>query len=147
MADQTVLGTLLARNGNAGAAVMSTASDAQRFFEAVYGEEPFNVIVVDDRQVWASWRSVVGACAKHRPNALVILLVSAEHSAEQCERLLGDNVAAVYPRNSAGLLALARLVSTLSAQQRSFSLRRDVGQADTDPDDVVRMTVFFLPAA
>lgn len=138
MADQTVLSTLLARSDNAVAAVMSTASDAQHFFEAVYGEEPFNVIVIDDRQVWASWQSVAAACSKHRPNALVILLVSSEHSAAQCERLLSGDIAAVYPRNSAGLLALARLVATLSAQQRSFSLRQDAANADVDLDEVAR---------
>ncbi|MDJ0740050.1 MAG: ATP-binding protein [Gammaproteobacteria bacterium] len=122
-ADETVLETLLAKNGTGDDVTLSTASEAQHFFDAVYSEMQFQVIVVDDVQEWSDWRSVVEACKKHRPNALLVLLVSSDAAAQQCSSLLADGLAAVYPRNSSGLLALARLVSTLAAQSRSFSLR------------------------
>ncbi|MCP5301336.1 MAG: hypothetical protein H6959_03175 [Chromatiaceae bacterium] len=138
MADETVLHTLLARTGSDDVANLSTACDAQQFFEALYSEEQYGVIVIDDRPKWTTWQEVAAACGKLRPLALVILLVSGDHSAEQCERLLGEDVAAIYPRNSAGLLALARLVWTLSAQQRSFSLQREQAAEEADPDEQVR---------
>ena len=133
-----MLGTLLARNGAAGAAALSTASDAQQFFEALYSEEQYNIVVIDDRPRWADWHAVAAASRKYRPYALVVLLVSVEHTVEQCEHLLGDDVAAVYPRNSAGMLALARLLATLSSQQRHFSLRRDATAVEVDAEEVVR---------
>lgn len=134
-ADETVLGTLLARDGVGNKVTLATASDARRFFEAVYSEDHYHVIVIDDRQEWASWRSIVEVCNKHRPNALIALLVGAENSARHCDTMLGDGVAAVYPRNSVGLLALSRLVMTLLAQGRSFSLRLDGGEVEIGAED------------
>lgn len=136
VADETVLGTLLARDGTAGSVALATASDAQHFFDAVYSENQFRVIVIDDRQDWSDWKSVVEVCSRHRPNALLVLLVAPERPAQNCDALLGDGVAAVYPRNSAGLLGLASLVSTLAAQNRSFSLRRDTAAPpETESDE------------
>ena len=138
VADETVLGTLLAKDGTTGSVTMSTASDAQHFFDAVYSEEQFQVIVVDDRQEWSDWKSVVEACSKNRPNTLLVLLVAPERPAQQFDALLGDGVAAIYPRNSAGLLGLASLVSTLVAQSRSFSLRREAGAVAEAGSEEVR---------
>jgi signal transduction histidine kinase len=136
-ADETVLTTLLVRESEGEGIHLSAASSAQAFFDAVYSEERYQVIVIDDRQPWSDWQSVAATCAKSRPNALLVLLTSAER-ADQHEAALSAGAAAVYPRNSAGLIALARLVIKLAAQERSFSLRLDgragEGDSDTAPD-------------
>ena len=134
-ADEKVLATLLAGE-EAGAGVrLFTAADAQSFYDAVYSEESYQVIVVDDRPSWSDWKGVAAACSKNRSNALQVLLVSADQP-EREELALSEGIAAVYPRSSAGLIALARLVAKLAAQERSFSLRHEPGQADTDTDGV-----------
>ena len=95
-ADEMVLGTLLAKDGIAGSVTLSTASDAQHFFDVVYSEEQFQVIVIDDRQEWSDWKSIVKVCLKHRPNALLVLLVASERPSQQSDSWLGDGVAAIY---------------------------------------------------
>lgn len=123
-ADEWVLTSLLASTGAGDGARVTAAASARAFFESVYSEEHFHVIVVDDRQPWSDWQAVARACAKNRPNALLTLLVAPEQ-AGQHESALDEGVAAIYPRNSAGMVALARLVANLVGQERSFSLRRD----------------------
>ena len=70
MADETVLAALLARAGLADAVRLSTASDSQLFFEALYSEEIFDVVVIDDRPLWSPWQKVASICRRHRPNAV-----------------------------------------------------------------------------
>lgn len=112
------------------------APTAQAFYDAVYSEESYPVIVVNDRQSWSDWQGVVAACHKNRPNALLVLLVPADQP-EQNEPALGEGVAAVYPRNSAGLVALAQLVSKLAARERNFSLRHEPRVAGADSEEAI----------
>jgi len=145
-ADETVLNALLSRDGARDGVCLATASSAQGFFDTVYSEEQFHVVVIDDRQTWSTWDNVVAVCAKHRPNALLMLLVSGESSSKQCEAVLGEGIAAVYPRNSTGMLALSRLVATLQAQKRGFSLRRAASDADAEngePNQVEREKLVY----
>ena len=133
-ADELVLTTLLARPETGGGVRLSAASTAQAFFEAIYSENSYQVIAVDDRQDWSDWKSVVATCTKNRPNALLALLVTPERS-EQHDAVLGEGVAVVYPRNSAGMIALSRLVAKLGTQERDFSLRQDGRLAETNGDN------------
>ncbi len=125
-ADEMVLSTLLAREEAGPAVRLHTASSAQAFYEALFSENSFQVIVVDDQQVWSDWQGVIGACSKNRPNALLVLLSGAGQTAEQTAAL-SEGIAAVYPRSSAGMIALVRLVSRLAVQGSSFSLRQEPG--------------------
>lgn len=133
-ADETVLMTLLARDHAGDGVVLSAASSAQAFFDAVYSESSYQVIVVDQSQSWADWQSVVEVCAKHRPNALLVMLVAAD-VAEPRAAALDAGVAALYPRSSAGLIALAGLLSKLAVQGRGFSLRHDAGPLEVAGED------------
>lgn len=133
-ADEWVLTSLLAKTDAGDGVRVTAAADAQAFFESVYSEESYQLIVVDDRQPWSDWRSVVKTCTKNRPNALLALLVAADQP-EQHEAVLGEGVAVVYPRTSAGLIALARLVAKLSSQERSFSLRREAQAPDAGGEE------------
>jgi len=132
-ADETVLSSLLAGE-EAGAGVhLFAAGTAQVFYDAIYSEQRYRVIVIDERQTWSDWRGLVATCTKNLPNALLVLLAGADRP-ESNESALGEGVAAVYPRNSAGLIALARLVSKLAAQDQGFSLRHEPLDADADRD-------------
>lgn len=133
-ADELVLNTLLARDPDGGTLVTAVA-DAQAFYDAVYSERHFHIIIVDDRQGWSDWKTVVTACARQRPNALLLLLVAEEIAAQQVP-VLAAEVAAVYPRNSAGLVAMSRLIRQVSARDRNFSLHRDHPKAGTDESAV-----------
>ncbi len=133
-ADEKVLSTLLAGDEAGGGVRLRTAATAQAFYDALYSEESYQVIVMDDRQPWSDWQSVTTACSKSRPNALHVLLTDTGQPERQVAAL-GAGIAAVYPRNSAGLIALAKLVSKLAAQGRSFSLRHGPsGIADEDAE-------------
>jgi signal transduction histidine kinase len=133
-ADETVLTTLLGKERLGQEIRISASRNAQAFFDAVHSEELYQVIVIDDRQPWATWQSVVETCAKSRPNALLVLL-GANHRDDRQESALTAGIAAVYPRTSAGLIALAKLVSKLAVQGGSFSLRMDRQLADAKKED------------
>lgn len=128
VADETVLTTLIARTEAGEGIRLSAVSSAQAFFHALYSERRYQIIVVDEYQPWGDWQGIVSACTENRPNAFLVMLVAADQS-EPHEASLNAGVTAVYPRNSAGLLALAGLVSKLAAQERSFSLRRETEAA------------------
>lgn len=134
VSDGMVLETLLAREAMGGGIRLSAVSSAQAFFDAVSSERRYQVIVVDERQSWADWQSVAAACAKDRPGALLVLLADPERHGRP-DAALEAGVTATYPRSSAGLIALAGLVSKLSAQERGFSLRRDAEEpaAEAEP--------------
>jgi signal transduction histidine kinase len=133
VSDARVLETLLACEDAGDGVRLSAVSSAQAFFDAVYSERRYQVIVFDEQQAWADWQSVAAACAKNRPSALLVLLETPAHAGRQ-DASLEAGVTATYPRNSAGLIALARLVSTLSAQERGFSLRRDTEEAAAEAE-------------
>lgn len=135
-ADSKVLARLLAGDAAAGSVALTAAPDAQTFFAALYAEEQYRVIVIDDQQEWAGWHELLAQCQQHRPNALLVLFSAAGDGGLPVEGALGDGVAAVYPRGSAGLLALARLVTTLAAQQHMFSLRHEGASAAASGDDL-----------
>lgn len=129
-ADAAVLAALLARDEAAAGVGLSAAADAQAFYSALHSERSFQVIVIDERQSWSDWRVVAAACLRDRPNALLALLNAPERGGEQ-EELLSQGIAVAYPRNSAGLIALTRLVGRLGIQERAFSLRYDEQYAAT----------------
>ena len=133
-ADEKVLSTLLAGDDAGADVCLHTAATAQAFYDALYSEASYQVIVVDDQQPWSDGQSVIVASGKSRPNALQVLLTDAGQPERQTTAL-GEGIAAVYPRNSAGLIALARLVSRLAAQGRSFSLRHESGTIETDAEE------------
>ncbi|HOP16950.1 MAG TPA: ATP-binding protein [Gammaproteobacteria bacterium] len=133
-ADELVLTTLLARPDTGGGIRLSAAATAQAFFEAIYSENSYQVIVVDDRQDWSDWKSVVATCTKNRPNALLALLATPDRP-EQHDAVLGEGIAVVYPRNSAGMIALSRLVGKLGTQERDFSLRQEGSPAEVAGDN------------
>lgn len=133
-ADEKVLSTLLAGDDAGAAVCLHAAATAQAFYDALYSEASYQVIVVDDQQPWSDGQTVIAASGKSRPNALQVLLTDAGQPERQATAL-GEEIAAVYPRNSAGLIALARLVSKLAAQGRSFSLRHESGTIETDAEE------------
>lgn len=132
-ADEKVLSTLLAGDEAGGGVRLRAAATAQAFYDALYSEESYQVIVLDDQQSWSDWQSVTTACSKSRPNALHVLLTDTGQPERQVAAL-GAGIAAVYPRNSAGLIALAKLVSRLAAQGHSFSLRQDPQASEEDAE-------------
>jgi len=130
-ADEKVLKTLVAGDESASAVRLVLAPTAQAFFDALYSEESYQVAVVDDQQPWSDWQSVIAALCKGRPNALQVLLVDTDHPERQAQAL-AEGLAVVYPRNSAGLVALTTLLSKLAARDQSFSLRRELREPDGD---------------
>lgn len=141
-ADETVLTTLLADRDSNGLVKVVAAATPQAFYDAVHSEQSFHIIVVDERQSWSDWRSIVAICAKHRPNALLVLLVAVEQR-DAYEDALSEGIAAIYPRSSAGIIALARLASKIGTQERVFSLRQetpaDDAKAETRDEDRQRL--------
>jgi signal transduction histidine kinase len=129
-ADEAVLAALLARDEAAAGVSLSAADDAQSFYEALHSERSYQVIVIDERQSWSDWRAVAAACVRNRPNALLALLSAPERAGDQ-EELLSQGIAVAYPRTSAGLIALTRLVGRLGIQERAFSLRYEEQVAAT----------------
>lgn len=128
-ADEAVLAALLARGEAADSIRLAAATGAEAFFQALYSEQSYRVIVLDERQTWSDWRSIAAACVRQRPNALLALLTHPDRPEPQ-ETLLDQGVAVAYPRNSAGLIALTRLVDRLGVQERSFSLRYEARAAE-----------------
>jgi signal transduction histidine kinase len=128
-ADELVLTTLFAQQEEAaGSLRLVTAPDAKAFYDAVYAEQTYQVIVVDQQQPWSDWHTIAATCSEQRPNALLVLLTEGADAFQ-----FDDAVTASYPRSSAGLVALARLIGKLAVQEQSFSLH-DV-QAGRPADD------------
>lgn len=125
-ADAQVLKTLLAGDETGASVRLIPARTAQAFFDALYSEDNYQVAVVDDKQPWSDWQSVIAALSKGRPDALQVLLVEADRPERQVAAL-AEGLAVVYPRCSAGLVALARLLSKLAARDQGFSLRQESG--------------------
>lgn len=133
-ADELVLTTLFAQGDAADALDCVSAPSAQAFYESVYAEKSFQVIVLDQRQTWSAWRAIAATCQAQRPHALQVLLADGD---ELTLPPVEGPIAAVYPRSSAGLVALSRLVSRLAAQRRSFSLHTntDADRRRVDPEE------------
>lgn len=131
-ADQLVLTALLAREETSTDIRVTAATTAQAFYDALYSERRFQVVVVDERLRWSDWPTVVASVSEHRRNALLVLMTNS-NAAEIREADLGRSIAAVYARDSSGLIALASLVSKISAQARSFTLRRE--RSETSAED------------
>ncbi len=115
VADLTVMSALIAAEPSPHKINIIAAPSAEAFFDALHSEQAFNIVVVDERQRWADWKTLVGACARNRPEALIVLLSSAAHI-EHGEASVPHGVAAVYPKSSAGIIALSRLSSNIATQ-------------------------------
>jgi len=133
--DQRVLNTLLSQDGAGSQVRVTVAASAEAFFEAIYSEQRFQIVIVDERQTWAEWQSIATACTRNRPAALLVLLAGAVPQEDAPESPWDQHVAAIYPRSSAGLIALARLVSTMAAQGSGFSLRQEKPHAAAEADE------------
>jgi signal transduction histidine kinase len=142
-ADELVLSTLLARDLPEPTVRVFAAATAQRFYDALYSERSFQVIALDQRQDWSRWQDLVASCNQQRPDAVLVLLAD-DTGADAMQRQLQDGVAAVYPRDSAGLVALARLVSKITVQGGAFSLRQgDEAEAETAPNGEERERLVY----
>ena len=117
--------TLLSGEEAAPGARLLAAQTAQAFYEAIHSEASYQLVVVDEHQPWSDWQAIVSACAKGQPDALLVLMIDAGHPERQ-GAALAAGIAAVYPRNSAGLIALSNLISKTTARERSFSLQREL---------------------
>ena len=129
VADELVLTSLLAEKAGDSSVRVFAVTSAQAFYDALHSETRYQVIIVDERQRWSTWREIAATCAKNRPNALQVLLVEPKRL-DRFDTSLDADVTAVYPRNSAGFVSLARLVVKLDAQERSFSLRHASADAE-----------------
>lgn len=125
-ADAMVLARLVADSDGAEAVQLACVGQAKDFFDVIASERSFHVIVLDDRLTWATWQAAASECARQRSSAILILLSSSDVS-DRLEDGLQQQVAAVYPRNTAGLVGLSRLVVGMALQRKSFSLRQDSG--------------------
>jgi len=140
-ADELVLTTLFAQQVEApGSLRLVTAADARAFYDAVYAEQSYQVIVVDQHQPWSDWHAIVETCSEQRPNALLVLLTDGADELPFDD----DAVTASYPRSSAGLVALSRLIAKLAVQDQSFSLHdtqagRAAGEEDAAGEDRERL--------
>lgn len=142
-ADELVLTTLLARETPGSAARVFAAPTAQRFYDALYSERAFQVIALDQRQDWSRWQDLMASCRQQRPDAVLVLLAD-DTGPGAMQRQLQDGVAAVYPRDSAGLVALAHLVSKIAVQGSAFSLRRgDGATAEAGPNGEERERLVY----
>ncbi|MCP5304213.1 MAG: hypothetical protein H6953_02090 [Chromatiaceae bacterium] len=137
-ADELVLSTLLARESEGAGIRLSSVSDAQAFYQAIYSEQRYQVVVVDDRQPWSEWRLVVAACAQHRPNALLVLLTDEAATGPKAP-VFDSAVTVAYPHSSSGLVALARLIGNMAVQERGFSLRHDRAESVGTAESAVEM--------
>ncbi len=122
VADKQVLNTLLAKRKDSAHVQLRAAANAPEFYDALNGEQPLRMIVLDARIAWSDWRAVVELCLTQRVDAMLVLLADGQ-AADFGEDALDHGVVAVYPRNSAGMLALSRLVARLGAAEGEFSLR------------------------
>jgi len=113
---------------------LSAVPEPQAFFAAVDSEQHYQVIMIDDHLSWSPWRRVAAICTQSWPNA-VILLLTGPNKLRRREAAMTTGLAGVYPRSSAGLVALACLVSKLAAQGHSFSLRHEQQAAGAAPEE------------
>jgi signal transduction histidine kinase len=140
-ADELVLTTLFAQQDADARMQLVAASSAQAFYDAVYAERSFHVIVIDQQQIWSDWHAIANTCNEQRPNALLVLLTD-----DSQQMPFDDAIAVSYPRSSAGLVALSRLISKLSAQDRGFSLHdapRKSGQGGVEEQGVDRERLVY----
>ncbi len=128
-ADELVLTTLFAQQEASTRLQLVPAASARDFYDALYAEQSFQVIVIDQQQAWENWHNIATTCSEQRPNALLVLLTENETSAP-----FDDAVAVSYPRSSAGLIALSRLIAKLSLNGQSFSLHNAPPTARTDTE-------------
>lgn len=113
-ADAIVLTTLLRQGAGDQIARLSAVPEPRAFFSAVDSQQSYQVIMIDDRLSWSDWHRVADTCSQSWPNALILLMTGPGQLGRR-EVALGTGVAGVYPRTSAGLLALACLVSKLTS--------------------------------
>jgi signal transduction histidine kinase len=134
-ADATILKQLLRSEAGQDLEVAEVTS-VPAFYRTLAAETPFSTVVVDERVDWLTWRAVADECLRVCPDAVLILLVDAGrvHAHEEC---LPQQVAVIYPRNSAGLIALATLLSRTALQRQQFSLLRDAPAIA--PDDAAAL--------
>ncbi len=135
-ADAIVLTTLLHQGTGDQTAQLSAVPEPRAFFAAVDSDASYQVILIDDRLSWSDWRRVADTCVQSWPDALVLLLTGPDQLGHR-EVALGTGVAGVYPRSSAGLLALACVVSKLIALGRGSGLRHErqtTPQAASEPN-------------
>jgi signal transduction histidine kinase len=130
-ADGMVLRMLLSQDPAVGDARLVTAPSAESFYHAIYSEQGYQVIVIDQQQPWTGWQSVASVCSAQRPHALQVLLTGVDASVP-----FDDAIAVTYPRSSAGLVSLARLIGRLAVQGQSFGLHDDLHrEAGADEDE------------
>lgn len=128
-ADVLVMKTLFAQMDAAGDFVCVPAATAEVFYSAIYVERSYQVIVIDQQQTWSDWQTIASTCQAQRPHVLQVLLTD---SCGTVPDLLDGGIAATYPRNSAGLVALSRLVSGIHGLRQSFDM--EVHQDEATPD-------------
>ena len=87
--------TTLARSETGGGVRLSAASTAQAFFEAIYSENSYQVIVVDDRQDWPDWKSVVAICTQEPPQRCWPCWRH-RSGPEQHDAVLGEGITVVF---------------------------------------------------
>lgn len=133
-ADATVLTQLIKRDTEAEFVSITTVAEAQVFFSAVSSERSYHAIVIDERVDWLAWRSIADECSRLRPSALLILLVSADRQ-DVHEQVFERHISAVYPRNSAGLIAMSSLLSRIAEQRQHFSLRLETEATEADDEE------------
>ena len=97
-------------------------------------ERSYHAIVIDERVDWLAWHSIADECYRLRPSALLILLVSSDRQ-DVHEEVFERHVSAVYPRSSAGLIALSGLLMRIAEQRQHFSLRLESDAAETDTEE------------
>jgi signal transduction histidine kinase len=125
-ADATILARLVADTTGDESVQFAWVEQSRDFFDVIASERSFHIIVLDDRLAWSPWQALAAECARHRSSSILILLSSSDVS-QSLEDGLPRQVAAVYPRNSAGLVGLSRLVLGMASQRRSFSLHAESG--------------------
>ena len=124
-ADELVLTTLFAQKDAAGEFVCVPAASAEAFYRAIYAEQAYQFIVIDQHQAWSDWQAIAATCRTQRPHALQVLLTDGDANDPD---VLDGSIAATYPRNSTGLVALSRLVMGIAGQGQSFEM-------DVAPDE------------
>lgn len=117
VADQTVLKALIAAEHSHNVSV-TAAQSAEAFFDAMHSEQDYSIVIIDEQQKWAEWKTLVGASARNRPSALIVLLAAAAEI-ENNDAIAPHGVAAVYPKSSAGIIALSRLLSKIGSQNNN----------------------------
>jgi signal transduction histidine kinase len=127
-ADRLVLTLLFAEQEVGGHLELCSAIDGKGFYDALLRQPPFRIVVIDQRQLWSDWRTLVETCNLQFPDAMLVLLTDNADPPP-----FDDAVAASYPCTSAGLLALSRLVAKLTA--RELAVPRTAGDDRDDPAD------------